>query len=447
MQHQFVDKFLKVMQSHSEMTGKTILAGVSGGIDSVVLLHLLHSNGFKAAVAHCNFQLRGSDSDDDENFVKQLAEEYQNQCFVMKFETASFAKKHGISVQMAARQLRLDFMNRLLREHHFSCSCLAHHHDDNIETFFLNLTRGTGIKGIRAMSVLSENIFRPLLFATRSEIAEYAARHNLNHREDVSNSKDDYLRNRIRHHVLPQFVSQFPGFYEVMIDNFRRFSSGLALHEELCKNALKDCVSFQENRMNLDLRKISVYENSAILLGEFLSDYGFTFLQAEQMMQSADKTETSVFQSDEYEAFLKSGFLDISIREQATDQSYVISSPECFSTFALPLQISSELLKNNADLNLKAGPEHAYFDASRVEFPLILRKWKAGDVFFPFGMKGKKRISDYFTDLKMSSLQKRNTWLLCSGEDIVWVVGYRIDQRFAVRFGTENILHLISCSK
>ncbi len=439
------DEFLSLMQQFPEVFEAPLLAGVSGGVDSIVMFELLHKYNCNISVAHCNFQLRGEESEADEKFVIALTKRYNVPCFVEKFNTEAYSKEKGFSIQMAARHLRMDFMERLRLQEHFRYICLAHHLDDNIETFFINLLRGTGLKGLKGMAVEKENTLRPLLFATKEEIIVYAKKNNFEYRLDSSNLRDNFIRNKIRHHIIPYFIHHFPEFKNKMKENLNRFSTGEALYKELCSKVATEIISKKNDNIYIDLSQLVCYENSVLLLSEFISTYGFSHLQAELMLKSAGKTETSAFRTSYYIAYIKGFLLEIRKHNQDKEEFFLLNSIDDFSE--LGLRISAEIIDYTAGMELHRNSQHAFADAEKVKFPLILRKWQKLDAFYPFGMKGKKLLSDFFTDKKLSPWQKKDIWILCSGNDILWVVGLRSDNRFRVENSTKKILHLYFADK
>jgi tRNA(Ile)-lysidine synthase len=434
--------FQQQLEQFPALTGMPILISVSGGVDSVTLLNLFTDRGHDVSVMHCNFQLRGKESDEDEAFVKSICKSQNIPFFSKRFSTTHFAKSKRISTQMAARRLRIEFTNELINTYHFSCVCLAHHLNDSIETFFLNLNRGTGIRGLKSMAVYSKPFFRPLLFASRQDITDYVQKKELQFREDSSNASDDYLRNKIRHHIIPAFCSFFPDFESRMQQNILRFSDTVQLLDVLCKKAAGDFCSDNGNTFKVDLKSMKTKGYPDQLLGEIITPFGFSYVQVAEILTNINKKETSRYICPEYTAYLKNQILEI--EKNATEQTkqYMIFSLEDFTQANLPVNFRSELLENSRGLNLSAGKEHAFFDMSLIRFPLCLRKPASGDKFQPFGMKGKKLLSDFFTDLKLSQPQKNKIWLLCSGEDILWVCGLRISHKFRVKKPTSSILHL-----
>ncbi len=367
-----------------------ILIAVSGGLDSVVLLDLFNKyNMNDLAIVHCNFQLRGKDSDDDEKFVKQLAKFYGLPIFCKRFDTKSEQKTSKQSTQMAARNLRYAYFSELLKKENFDYVAVAHHADDQIETFFINLLRGSGVKGLRGMLPKREQIIRPLLRFTRQDLKNYALENNLQHREDASNSEDYYLRNNIRHHLIPCL-------------------------ETLDKSAKKSILQTIENLQDL--------ENQSLQNLETLQNCGFSATQIRNIKKSIDGQSGKLFVSKTHRAATHNGELII---EEGT---------KCEMS-----KLSATLI-NIKDFILNKDPNIAQLDFDKVQFPLTLRRWKPGDFFVPFGQYGKQKLSDFFVNQKLSRFEKERIWLLCSGEDIVWIVGYRIDNRYKVSARTKQVL-------
>ncbi len=434
--------FQKQMEHYPEMRQGQLLLSVSGGIDSMAMLHLFAEQNYSVAVMHCNFQLRGSESDEDEQFVKSTCKNLNIQLFIKRFDTKQFSEKNGISIQMAARSLRREFTEQLLKEHQFNCVCLAHHLNDSFETFLINLSRGTGVRGLTGMPVFSKPFFRPLIFATREDIINYVNKKSISYREDSSNQSDNYLRNKIRHHIAPVINSVFDGFTDRMSDNFQQISESVHLFDFLINHASNEFCSKSDNVITVDLKTIAEKGYPSSLLGEILYPFGFTRLQARTIFENKNKKETTKYISPSNIAFLKDNILEITEYKQSDHSCFIIKSPEEFLNPQLPLNITYEFKEYSDTLNLNSGPEHAWLDYSRFRFPLVLRKPATGDSFQPFGMKGKKLLSDYFTDLKLTRIQKNNIWLLCGEEHILWVCGLRTDNRVRIRQETTHILHL-----
>lgn len=419
-----------------------LLVGVSGGIDSVVLVHLLKNAGIEFGIAHCNFGLRGIESDEDELFVANLGLALTIPVYVKKFDTSSVAAQMGISIQMAARKLRMEWMNEICTSQGYQLVCLAHHHDDNMETFFLNLFRGTGTRGLKGMDPLSGNILRPLIHTNRIKIEQYASKNKLMHREDSSNAEDKYKRNKIRHHIIPSIEKEFPDFSEKMITNFQKISAETGLYRHFINLATQKHLQSKNGVAFVKLKDISKYPQPGVFLREILSEYGLSLQQTNAMIQCASSSETSEFMTSTHHIYVKSGIAEITVFKEFDETQWLISAPEKFSENLFPLNLEVQIV-NRADLlSLKLSPDHALIDAEKIHFPLILRRWKKGDVFMPFGMKQQKLLSDFFHDLKLTKIQKQQVWLICSGHDIVWIVGYRIHDQYKILPNTKQVMHL-----
>jgi tRNA(Ile)-lysidine synthase len=436
------DTFLNFMRSIPDSTEKTYLVGVSGGIDSVALLHLLAENGYQISVAHCNFQLRGKESDRDEEFTQQLAVDMGLTCYTRKFETASYAREKGISIQMAARELRLGFMNEISTNNNIQNICLAHHADDNIETFFLNIVRGTGLKGLKGMSPVHGNCIRPLLSVFRHEIEAYINEKGLKFCEDSSNAGDTYKRNHIRHHIIPALENRFPDFRSTMDQNLMKILQGITLYKELITKVSSSNTVKKNGIIHIGLSFLSQYNNQQLLLGEILQKYGFTHQQSVDILKSGFQPETTSYYSEQFVLHAKSGKLEIVENREEEFLTIKIHSTDDFMKSIVPANIKVNEIDSFEIHSLKKGPEHAFFDESKIKFPLFLRTWQKGDKFIPFGMQGKKLVSDFFTDIKLTEQQKKNTFLLTDSKNIIWIVGYRIDNRYKVSSKTKKIIHM-----
>ncbi len=407
----------------------SILVAVSGGIDSVVLLHLLHKLGAKIAVAHCNFSLRGKESDGDEAFVIKLAKTYKIECFTKKFSTKKFAKDNSLSTQMAARELRYKWFYQLAKEHKFTKIAVAHHADDQFETVLINLTRGTGISGLTAMNAVKENVVRPLLKYNRKDIENYASKHQLKWREDASNAEDKYARNKIRHQVVPALKEINPSLLNTFANSRMRLNNVQVVFEKaksefLIKAAFDGGWKF----------KVSKDPSQLALLSEILYDFGFTHDNIHKVV-SKDKIDSGKIFKGKNCRLIKNrnewilSPLNDNEEEILLHEGESIHSPIKLKTL-VKLAKTHKILK---DKNL------AQLDYSTLQFPLKIRKWRQGDWFIPFGMRGKMKLSDFFINQKFSLLEKENTWILESGNDIVWVIGHRVDQRFAIGEKTKKV--------
>lgn len=417
-----------------------LLATVSGGADSSVMLHLLAKCRFNVAVAHCNFQLRGADSDGDEDFVRQLAVKYGMPFFSVRFDTLAYAEKRKISVEMSARELRYNWFAQLANEHGFSRILTAHHLDDNIETMFLNLSRGTGINGLTGISARNGNIVRPLLFATRGQIEEYARLNKLEFRTDVTNLSDDYQRNIVRHQIVPVMKQINPAFEERMCKNFKHIRQASDIYDWYVDKAKVEILTCNGDEIRIDVDALLRQQFVEPVLFECVRSYGFNSAQVESMMKIVGQKSGSTFASLSHNLLI--------------DRESIIIRPIQNDDFA-PLQISEPQDVECADLKMKVvpisefkldkNPNVACLDIDKLRFPLTIRRWQHGDYFYPIGMNRAKKLSDFFIDIKVDVFAKKTALVLTSGEKIAWIVGYRPDNRFKVDAETQSVLVVSKC--
>lgn len=407
----------------------TILVAVSGGIDSVVLLHLLHQHKLNIALAHCNFCLRGKESDKDEAFVVNLAKAYKIKYFTKKFDTKKFAKEKTLSTQMAARELRYEWFTTLCKEYKFSKIAVAHHADDQFETILINLVRGTSILGLTAMREINGNIVRPLLHLSRADIEKYAKKNKLKWREDASNAEDKYARNKIRHHVIPTLKEINPSLLQTFANSRNRLINVQLAFEKaksdfLIKAAFNGGWKF----------KVSKDNHNNALFSEILYDFGFTHDNISKIVQHTKTDSGKTFNGLNCRLIKNRREWILSPLSDNEDNFYIEENQSL--SYPISLHTSSLSVKNHTIVKDK---NVAQLDLSKLTFPLKIRKWQKGDWFIPFGMKGKMKLSDFFINQKLSLLEKENTWILESGNDIVWIIGQRIDHRFAIGEKTKKV--------
>lgn len=421
-------------------SGKLLVA-ISGGLDSVTLAHLCHKLGLDIALAHCNFNLRGAESDADEAFVLQFAEDLNVECFIERFNTSTFAKEQKLSTQMAARKLRYDWFNLLAKEMEFDYILTAHHADDNLETFLINLSRGTGLEGLTGIPEINNNIARPLLTFSRDEIEVYAKSNNLKWREDSSNTSTKYLRNKLRHEVIPILK----GINPQLLQNFNKTQTYLQDSSEIIDDYIEEVSDAVISEVNGDsikfnIAKIETLNNPKAYLYELLKDYNFTawndvynLLSAQSGKQIFSATHRLV--KDRKHLLLSK----ISLADDKVDDNKTISITAETTEVKTPFGI---LHFGEADAVFGKRTDVIFVDKSKLHFPLTMRQWREGDVFYPLGMQGKKKLSKYFKDEKLSLIDKEHVWLLCSGDDIVWVINRRADNRFKVTKTTNQIIKI-----
>jgi len=416
-----------------------ILVAVSGGVDSVVMLHLLHRAGFPLAVAHCNFQLRDSESDGDENFVRQLTAKYNVPIFVKTCDTRSFAEKEKISIEMAARRLRYGWFAELMEKHEFQKLAIGHNKDDDAETFFIKLLRGSGLNGIKGILPRRDNIIRPLLFATRKEILAYAEKHQLSFREDSSNASDDYQRNRIRHHLLPYYEKEFPGATRALAETLEKLKSTETIFRQLLQEKKEQLFVQTADDFRLDKKMLRTLEPKDSWLYLLLEDFGFNGSTVGEISRTLESEQSGqLFYSEKFVLLNDRNYLIIKEKELHGRDEFLIDNLS--TSLSKPIRLDFKILPNYPDFKFDFDKTIACFDADRLLLPLKLRHWRTGDRFIPFGMKGSKLLSDFFTDEKVNRFERENCWLLLSGEEIIWIVGYRASNRYRITDKTERIL-------
>ncbi|MDR0418609.1 MAG: tRNA lysidine(34) synthetase TilS [Prevotellaceae bacterium] len=418
-----------------------VLIGVSGGVDSMVLLHALANAGYSVAIAHCNFQLRGDESDRDEAFVISYAKEKGLTCFVKRFDTQEHAEKNGISIQMAARELRYAWFEELKEKNGFARVAIAHNANDTVETFFLNLTRGTGIKGLTGISVQSGDIVRPILFASRNEILEYAKLNKIRYREDSSNASDKYGRNRIRHNVIPELEQINPSFLHTMQENLQRMETYRdMLTTQVEELKMKVCVE-EQGGYKILLDKMPE-DNVDFWLYEILNPFGFSGSVVMEIVLSLNGESGKQFFSTTH--MLLKDRNSLIIKKRAEVEELLLLVEENSIPMALVVDNASLHLDvaDAKEIDFSKGSSYAFFDYEKLEFPLIIRRWKQGDTFMPLGMKGMKKLSDFFVDAKMTLFDKQEQLLLFSGDKIAWVIGRRTDERFKISPETTKVLRV-----
>ncbi|WP_400079248.1 tRNA lysidine(34) synthetase TilS [Winogradskyella sp. R77965] len=431
--------FRKHINTNLEFLKETpLLIAVSGGIDSVVLSHLCEELKLDFALAHCNFNLRGEESNDDEEFVLELAEALDVEVFIQNFDTQAYADEHKRSIQMAARELRYNWFKELAGQLHFDYILTAHHAEDNLETFLINFTRGTGLNGLTGISEVNDNIVRPLLQFSREQIEVYAKENNIKWREDSSNSSRKYLRNKLRHEVVPilkEINPQLLNSFQNTLDNLNDTAD--IVEESLNAVAKRSITEIDGNGVTYKVSEFKKVNNPKAYLFEMFKDFGFTewndvvaLLDAESGKQVFSSTHRLIKHRD----YL---ILTDLYHSEQREESHLIKDND--TKLETPLGI---LLFDEADAIVNSSKSMIFVDRDKLSFPLELRLWKAGDFFFPSGMKGKKKISKYLKDEKLSLVEKENIWVLTSEDNVIWVVGKRADGRFKATDATEQILKI-----
>ena len=428
---------------------KNLLIAISGGIDSVVLTHLLHKLHFTISLAHCNFSLRGKESNEDEEFVKELGEKLEIQTHTIKFDTEAYAEEKGISTQMAARDLRYDWFQKIAKENNIDYIITGHQKDDVLETFLINLTRGTGLDGLTGIPEIQGNIVRPFMIFTRNEILVYAAKKKIEWREDRTNSSIRYVRNKIRHKVVPILKELNPNLLDTFYNTLENLKGSQQIVKDRIQNVKEKITKRHKNELHFNIDDLKKLSNPKIYLFEILKEYGFTqwndvadLLEGQSGKQVFSKTHRLI---KDREVLILSEILQQEKTDyfEITENTAEINMPIAlkFETITIPFDTKNHQNKVLEEI-IFDDKNTISIDFDHIEFPLILRKWQKGDFFFPIGLNGKKKVSKFFKDEKLSLTEKENVWLLCTKNEIVWVVGKRMDDRFKVTKSTSKILKI-----
>lgn len=429
----------------SPANNKFILA-VSGGIDSVVLTDLFYKSGYDFIIAHCNFLLRGEESSRDELFITTLKEKYNKEVVIKHFQTKQYAETHKISIQEAARKLRYEWFDNLRSQLSTANSqlsiAIAHNADDNIETMLMYLFRGTGIHGLTGMQAYDKErkIIRPLLFATRKDIEAYAAENNLNWVEDSSNLTDKYTRNFFRHKIIPLAEAQFENARQNLLGNIQRFKDVAALYEQSIKMHKEKLIEQKGNEIHMPILKLKQTKPLDTVIWEIIKPYNFHAQQLTEIKKLFDAENSSYVASATHRVIKNRKHLIIAPVETSEANHILIEATNTTINFERGSLKLEKLAANG--LQLAANNSIAYLDATQIGYPLLLRKWKQGDYFYPLGMKKKKKLSRFFIDLKLSATTKENAWVIEMNKKIIWVIGYRIDERFKITPSTQEVLKI-----
>lgn len=401
------------------MPADKILVALSGGADSVALLCLLQTLGYECEAAHCNFHLRGEESDRDETFVRQLCAKRQVPLHTIHFDTLRTAEERHISTEMAARELRYEWFEKIRTKSNANVIAVAHHQDDSVETLLLNLIRGTGINGLRGIRPKNGHIVRPLLCLDRNEIINYLNRIGQDYVTDSTNLQDEYTRNKIRLNLLPMMQEINPSVKESILNTAEHLNEASAIY----KKGIEEGIQRVRTAKGIHIGTLMHEPAPKTLLFEILYPLGFNATQVEDICRALEGQPGKVFTSGHWRVVKDREYLLIETCQQATQPTLTMEERILTPDFIIPRDKTV-----------------ACFDADKLMLPLSLRLWQKGDYFIPFGMKGRKKISDYMTDRKFSLLRKEQQWVLCCGNDIIWLVGERTDNRFRIDENTRKAL-------
>jgi tRNA(Ile)-lysidine synthase len=426
---------------------KRILLAVSGGADSMVMCDLFLKSGYQIGIAHCNFKLRGDESDHDEQFVQQYAETHQLPYYSKQFDTIAHSKQYHISIEEAARNLRYAFFYEIAQSFQFDLIATAHHGNDNIETVLLNLTKGTGIAGLKGIPLKNNLVIRPLLFLNKEQILNYCQTHAISFCTDSSNTELIYQRNKIRHTIIPEFTAMNPAFTATMLQNIEQFGAAYQFYKTAISQKLKKIITTQGNDMFIATARLGNDEQAGVLLFELLSPLHFNATQIRQLTEKRFTTGNQ-FLNEQYRVLVDRKHIIISpIKTITTSIQFIEENTKHIQLEGA--QLSFEISNYNQGMTFNDSGNVAYFDASKITYPLTVRKWKAGDYLHPLGLTkrksakpGKKKVGDILSDAKTSALVKENTYVLLCGEHIIWLAGFRQDERFKVTPSTSKLLKI-----
>jgi len=414
------------------------LLTVSGGMDSMALLHCFTSLNLSFGVAHCNFQLRGKESDLDEELVTNTCKNLP--FYVQKINIKKHIELNNMSTQMAARETRYAWFEELANKHQYDYIVTAHHLNDQIETFFINLSRGTGIEGLSGIASFNGKIYRPMLNIARSEIESFVLENNIKYREDESNSSLKYKRNKIRHELIPLFKELNPSFEETMLGNLNILKNTADIYKEQLNYVLgSKIINKKENQINININELLKTRNPQQYLFEFIKQYNFNSSQSDSINKviNTDFTPGKIFKSNSHKLLIDREYLIITTNKVDKKEGCKIKKEDKNVTY--PIKLSFDTLPNS-EIKINPDANLAYLDYDKISFPLEVRKWRQGDYFYPLGMTNKKKLSDFFIDNKLSVLEKEATYVLTSKDEIIWVVGQRVSNAHKVTSGTKNIL-------
>ncbi len=418
--------------------GPTLLA-VSGGVDSVVMSTLFHQAKLSFAVAHCNFGLRGTASDQDEAWVRALAQQYEVAFYVHAFDLPTYAQTRGISIQMAARTLRYAWFQTLCEEHGFEKVATAHHGTDNLETVLLHLTKGTGIAGLHGILAARGRYIRPLLFSNKAEILKYAQAEGLTWREDSSNRQDNYQRNLMRNQVVPFLQKLNPRLEATFRLTLERLGQVEAVFNEQVATVCQQICRHQGTDYYVAIHAIQDKPWAPVVAWELLKSFGFNFIQISNLLAQKHPTGT-MFEAARHRLYVDRGHWIVTPCTKPSSQSYTIDATTKSLTMP-PHKLQCTHIPR-AQYTIVANKEVAALNRAQLKFPLVVRKWQPGDVFYPLGMRQRKKLSDFLIDKKIPVPLKAQVWVVTSGGKIVWILGHRIDDRFKVTASTQQVYEI-----
>ena len=439
MKLSFRDRFLRFINNEQLFDGESkILLTLSGGVDSVVMAHLFHEAGFNFGIAHCNFGLRGKESDEDEALVKELAAKYRVPFYSKRFDTLEYAEKNSLSIQMAARELRYTWFEEIRQENGYTFIATAHHKNDSAETILLNLSKGAILKGIQGIPSKNGYIIRPMLWAEKEKIINYSEKNKLGYREDASNAEDKYQRNLIRNKIIPLLQEINPSAIQSITDA----AKPRKLIEKWFEQHIIDVKSSSFSNNSFSIPKLKEAGADVAILYYLLEPYGLNYTQAEELYNSLDATEPKNFYTQLLRIVKDRDSIRIlPLEDEPKDEICTISKIPATVTFnGFKFTFEWTDIEDVHDLK---NPNKAFLDLAKISFPIQIRKWQAGDFFYPLGLGKKKNISDFLTDIKIPAVEKENQPVILSKNNIISVAGRRPDDRFKVTNNTTQAMRIL----
>ncbi len=423
-----LNRFLQELQALAGENAlhKRYLLAVSGGADSTVMATLFHEAGLSFAIAHCNFHLRSADSDRDMRFVQQLAAQWQVPLYLQEFDTLTLQKNSGKSVEMVARELRYTWFSEIAGDYDFIAT--AHQSTDAAETMLLNLCRGTGLKGLCGIPSKNGKIIRPMLVFTAEEIRQYAEDHHIAYVEDITNRDEEISRNRIRHSVIPQMETLNPQFVSTTATSRQILQRQYAYYQKHIAADIQKVVSEQNGQCRINRSKLAECDDLELVLYEILNEYGFPAIVSEKLSVNSFFQPGKQFFSDTHILLIDRDFLLIQPKANSEEACVNIVSQEELSQY-----FDIEEFEYQKDMVFEKNPDILYLPKDKLTFPLQIRSWRSGDYFYPLGTKGRQKLSDFFTDHKIDRFTKSKIRLLCSEDQIIWIIGWRSDERFKIQ--------------
>lgn len=421
-----------------------ILLTISGGADSIAMLNLFLQTKYKIAVAHCNFMLRGQNSNEDQTFVQEICSKTNTKFHTKKCNAKKYATENKISIEMAAREIRYKWFKELSEKYKYTKIATAHHKNDSAETIILNLTHKTGIKGLTGIPLKNNKIIRPILFATKNQIEKYCKKNNIKYRTDTTNFNSKFQRNKIRNQIIPKLIEINPATIENIIQSAKNLNQYQQLFEHNFEKFKQKCTKNKTFTTEIDKNKIQNFIPTELFLFKFIQKYGFNASQTQNIIQTI-KNSGKQFFSEKYKLIIDREKIIISKKQTPQKQTlyYIHKNDKNIQINEnQPDEISISIHENTIQkTKITKNKNIAYIDQNKITFPLKIRKWKNADHFFPIGLKYKKKLSNFFTDNKINIIEKENIWLLCNNNnEIIWIIGHRPDNRYKITKETKNTI-------